>query len=111
LKDLIRLQAGICRTFGNPHRLHIIKLLCGGERTAAELIEKTGISKANMSQHMAMLVNKGIVNSEKRGLNVAYSLADKKIAQACSVMQEVTAGTIIRKHEIIKKHHKQEGKK
>ncbi len=111
MKDLIRLQAGICRTFGNPHRLHIIKLLCCGKKTATELIKETGISKANMSQHMAMLVNKGIVNSEKKGLNVVYSLADKKIAKACSIMQDITAATIIRKHQIIKKHHKKEGNK
>jgi ArsR family transcriptional regulator, virulence genes transcriptional regulator len=101
MKDLIRIQADICKTFANPSRLHIIKLLCKREMNAADLIKEVKISKANLSQHMSMLTGKGIVTSHKKGVNVYYALSDKKISQACSLMQEVAVGTINRRNSVL----------
>ena len=100
-RDIIKLQADICKTFSNPYRMHIVKLLCLGEMSAAGLLKETGISKANLSQHMAVLVNKGAVESRKKGVNVFYSLADRKIGQACSLMQEVVVSIINKTHRKI----------
>ena len=103
MKDIIRLQAGICKTFSNPSRMHVIKLLCTGEKQASELIKETGLSKANLSQHMSMLVSKGVVNSMRKGVNVFYSLSDPKIAKACNLMQEVVVNSIKKNHALISK--------
>jgi DNA-binding MarR family transcriptional regulator len=43
-----------------------VKLLCSKVKSATELLGKTGISKADLSQHMAVLVGKGAVNSSGR---------------------------------------------
>ena len=48
-------QAVICKAFANPTRLHLIDLLTKRECWAAELQESLGISKANLSQHLAIL--------------------------------------------------------
>lgn len=96
MKDLIKMQADICKTFANPSRLHIIKLLCERQMNAADLIKEVKLSKANLSQHMSMLTGKGIVISHKKGVNVYYALSDKKISQACSLMQEVVVNAINR---------------
>lgn len=101
MKDLIRMQAEICKTFANPARLHVIKLLCKKEMNASELIKEVKLSKANLSQHMSMLLNKGIVVSRKKGVNVYYALSDKKISQACSLMQEVVVNSINRKAKFL----------
>lgn len=103
MKDLISMQAEICKTFSNPARLHVIKLLCKREMNASQLIKEVRLSKANLSQHMSMLLNKGVVVSRKKGVNVYYALSDKKISQACSLMQEVVVNSLNRKKQVLEK--------
>ncbi|MEI7542746.1 MAG: metalloregulator ArsR/SmtB family transcription factor [bacterium] len=102
MKEIIKMQADICKTFANPSRLHIINLLCKKEMNAAELIKTVKVSKANLSQHMSMLISKGIVVSRKEGVNVYYVLSDKKISQACSLMKEVVVNSINNKMKSIR---------
>lgn len=102
MDKFIKMQAGICKTFSNPWRLFIIKMLCKKGRSAAELIGSTGMSKPNLSQHMSLLVEKGIVTSQRRGKQVYYSLSDPAIGQACSIMQKVVRNNIIKNSRILK---------
>jgi ArsR family transcriptional regulator len=101
--DIIKMQSEICKIFSNPYRMHIVKLLCVKDMSASGLLKETGLSKANLSQHMSMLVGKGAVHSRRQGVNVYYSLTDKKIGQACALMQEVVVNMIKRNNKIISK--------
>lgn len=59
MSDLFIRHADICKTFSNPKRLEIINSLRdNAELTAGQLLEKMDISKANLSQHMSVLVQK-----------------------------------------------------
>jgi ArsR family transcriptional regulator, virulence genes transcriptional regulator len=101
MDDMIKLQSELCKTFTNPFRMQIIKLLYKKEMQASELIQATEMSKANLSQHMAILVKNGIVDSKKEGRTVYYSLSDPKIRQACSIMQDIMVNTIKRKNSMV----------
>ena len=57
--------------------------------TASELIEKIGLSKANLSQHMSILKSKGVVLTRREGVNIYYRISNPKIIQACDLMREV----------------------
>jgi DNA-binding transcriptional ArsR family regulator len=103
MEETIKLQSELHKTLSNASRMQVIGLLHKREMRASELIEETEMSKANLSQHMAILVNSGIVNSERRGKSVFYNLSDPKIRQACSIMQEVMVTIIKRKHGIAEK--------
>jgi ArsR family transcriptional regulator, virulence genes transcriptional regulator len=103
MKDIIRMQSETYKTFSNPARLQIIRLLCGEEMNASELVKETGISKANLSQHMGMLVQNGVVKSRKEGAYVYYSLSDDKIVTACNLMQEIVIDGIKRKNKMIER--------
>jgi len=59
------------------------------ELTASQLMELMDISKANLSQHMAVLISKGVVKSKREGVNVYYRLSDDRITRACDIMREV----------------------
>jgi len=59
------------------------------ELTASQLMERMDISKANLSQHMAVLIQKGVVKSKREGINVFYRLSDDRITKACDIMREV----------------------
>jgi DNA-binding transcriptional ArsR family regulator len=103
MEELIKMQADLIKTFSSPHRLEIVKLLCDRELNASTLIEKTKISKANLSQHMAILTSSGIVTARREGTSVYYSLTDERISEACSIIGKVAMDNIRKKNDIIKR--------
>ncbi len=89
MEDIFELQADICKIFSHAKRLEIINTLKNGELSAGELIDKTSLSKANLSQHMNVLRSKGVVIARREGVNIYYRIANPKIVQACALMREV----------------------
>ncbi len=88
-QQLYELHASICQTLANPKRLEIITHLRDGEKTVGELIEAMQISQANLSQHLALMRQKGIVVARREGLNIYYRLSNSKIIKACDLMRQV----------------------
>jgi ArsR family transcriptional regulator len=89
MDDIYVLHADICKTLANPKRLEIINTLRDEELTASQLLMKINISKANLSQHMSILIQKGVVRAHRKGKNVFYRLSDNRIIKACDLMREV----------------------
>ena len=89
MKRIFELHADICKVFSNAKRLEILNTLRDKEMTASELIEKIGLSKANLSQHMSILKSKGVVLTRRQGVNIYYRIANAKIIQAYDLMREV----------------------
>ena len=89
MQELYELQADVCKVFSNPKRLEIINHLKEKELSAGELLEKTGLSKANLSQHMGVLRAKGVILSRREGVTVYYRISNPKIIEACILMREV----------------------
>jgi ArsR family transcriptional regulator len=89
MEKIYELHADLCKTFSNAKRLEIIDSLKDRERSASELIEKIGLSKANLSQHMSVLRSKGVILTRRDGVNVYYRIVNPKIIQACHLIREV----------------------
>ena len=87
--QLYELHASICQTLANPKRLEVIDRLRDGEHSVTELAEAMKISQANLSQHLAVMRQKGIVATRREGLNVFYRLSNPKIIKACDLMRQV----------------------
>jgi ArsR family transcriptional regulator len=88
-RQLYKLHAGICHTLANPKRLEIIDKLRDQELSVTELAEALGISQANLSQHLSLMRQRGIVTTRREGLNVFYRLSNPKIIKACDLMRQV----------------------
>lgn len=88
-KEVFRLQAEICKTLANPKRLEIISALKEGERSVGELVRELGINKANVSQHLAVLRQRGVVATRREGTTVYYRINNPKITEACALMKTV----------------------
>ena len=86
---IFELQADICQTLANPKRLQIIHLLHHGELSVGGMVAATGIAKANLSQHLSSMRQKGILVARREGTAVYYRLASPKITEACATMREV----------------------
>ena len=68
--------ARIGKALASPRRLELLDLLCQTERTVEQLAEQTGMSVANASQHLQVLEAAQLVQGNKQGRFVVYSLAD-----------------------------------
>lgn len=93
-KAIFELQAEICLALANPKRLHILDLLKDGEKSAGELGKAMGIPKANLSQHLTVLRQKGIVSARREGTNIYYRIAHPRIIEACSIMRGVLVDSL-----------------
>ena len=88
-QQLYRLQAELCQTLSDPTRLELLSLLGDTRRPVKDLVEATGQRQAKISQHLALLRQRGIVRAERIGTEVHYSLADARILEACRITREV----------------------
>ena len=88
-KSLFEMQAEICKTLTNPKRIEILNTLKNEEKTVTELVNALGASKANVSQHLAVMRHKGILATRREGVNIYYRVANPKVIEACTLMKEV----------------------
>ncbi|OGP17955.1 MAG: hypothetical protein A2V21_307015 [Deltaproteobacteria bacterium GWC2_55_46] len=88
-KEVFEMQAEICKTLANAKRLEIINALKDGELSVGDLVEMLGITKANVSQHLALLRQSRVVVSRRDGVNIYYRINNPKIIEACSLMKSV----------------------
>ena len=87
--SLYELHASICQVLANPKRLEIIDRLRAGEKSVSDLATALEVSQSNLSQHMGLMRQKGIVLARREGTNVYYRLANPKILKACDLMRQV----------------------
>ena len=88
-KSIYEMQAEVCKTLTNPKRIEILNTLQNEEKTVTELVNALGVSKANVSQHLAVMRHKGILATRRVGVNIYYRVANPKVIEACSLMKEV----------------------
>jgi ArsR family transcriptional regulator len=74
------------KALAEPMRLRLLNTLMQGERTVSQLVESTGASQANVSKHLAILREAGIVAARRSGLTTICSIADPAIYQICDIM-------------------------
>jgi len=88
-KAIFEMQAEICKTLTNPKRIEILNALKTDELTVTDLVNILGASKANVSQHLAVMRHKGILTTRREGVNIFYRVTNPKVIEACSLMKEV----------------------
>jgi len=88
MRELYRMHAEMCKVFSNPTRLEILHLLRYDELSVTGLIEKSKLSQANISQHLAIMKARGVVVSRRDGKNMYYRLANPKIVRAFDIIRD-----------------------
>ena len=87
----IDIKAKLYRGFADPSRLAILETLRDGARTVSELVEATGLSQSNASNHLACLWDCGLVAREQHGRFVHYRLGDTRVAELLGLADELLA--------------------
>lgn len=81
--------APIFRALGHPTRLGILRRALEGPLCVGELQDELGCSQPNISQHLAVLRDRGVVAPERAGTRVCYRLADERIGELLRLAAEI----------------------
>jgi DNA-binding transcriptional ArsR family regulator len=68
---------------GSPIRLRILSALCDQERSVSQLLERMDTTQPNLSQHLNVLYQSGIVAKRKEGTQVYYRVQSEKAVTLC----------------------------
>ena len=71
---LFQKQAEIAKAIAHPLRIAIIDFLKNGEQCVCDIAEHIGSERSNVSRHLAVMVNAGVLDYRKEGLKVIYEL-------------------------------------
>ena len=82
-EDLAELIARRFRAIAEPMRVRVLDLLRDGEASVNELAAQLGASQQNVSKHLAVLADVGIVGRRKDGNHVYYRIVDQGVLGLC----------------------------
>ncbi len=82
-------SAAVARALADPKRLCVLQSLAAGELSVRDLSDRVGCQVPNMSQHLAVLRNSGLVLTRRDGNAIYYRLADPRILEACRLLQSI----------------------
>ncbi len=84
--ELIPQVAQRFKALADAGRLRLLASLQKGERSVGELVEETGRTQPNVSQHLASLTHAGIVEARREGNRVFYRIADPTVLRICDAV-------------------------
>ncbi|HEX7611439.1 MAG TPA: metalloregulator ArsR/SmtB family transcription factor [Candidatus Limnocylindrales bacterium] len=87
-------SAAVAKALADPKRLCVLQSLAERELSVRELSEYVGCHVPNMSQHLAVLRNSGLVLTRRDGNAIYYRIADPRILEACRLLQSIAGGPL-----------------
>lgn len=94
-QEVFQLHADLLKAMAHPKRLEIIHLLRDQTLTVSQIQEMLDLPQANLSQHLTILRQSGIVSFRKKGKQVAYHLSHKNYVKASDLLRKI----LIEKHQ------------
>lgn len=92
------------KALASPHRLELLELLAQGARTVEALSKESELSIANASQHLRVLRQAGLVESQRQGLFVEYRLAGPEIFELCRALRIVAENRHAELERLVREH-------
>jgi ArsR family transcriptional regulator len=86
---LYEMQAAMCKTTSNPVRLSILRLIGDQELSVSVIAVRLGQPIPTVSKHLNMMKSHGVVRSRREGNVVFYSVTDRRILKAISLLSDV----------------------
>jgi ArsR family transcriptional regulator len=89
-KDEDILQASLAmKAIAHPLRLKVLCVLGAGELSVQDIVDSVGTSQSNISQHLAILRDKGILSTRKDANRVYYRVGDQRTLKLVGMMRDV----------------------
>ena len=99
--ELVELIARRFRVIGEPMRIRLLDRLRSGELSVAELSAAVAASQQNVSKHLGVLHEAGIVSRRKDGNRVLYAIADEAVFALCEAVCGALAAQVAELAELL----------
>lgn len=96
-RDAVELVAARFRTLGEPIRIQLLQALQSGGRNVSDLVSAAGSTQSNVSRHLRILQDAGLVGRRQEGNSVYYSIADPTVFALCDAVCN-SIGTRLTQH-------------
>ncbi len=88
-EKLMAMKAEVFAAVGQPVRLAIVELLAEGPMCVCDIAQKVRAERSNVSRHLGVLVQAGVLSCEKQGLKMIYTLERPCILDAVKCVEKV----------------------
>ena len=102
-QDLSEIKSEILTAMGHPNRIRILEFLKDGEKCACEIVPALKIEQSNLSRHMKILVQAGILDNWKEGQKVMYKIADKRFIKILDDISTILKNKIKSRMDVLAK--------
>jgi DNA-binding transcriptional ArsR family regulator len=92
--EVVQQVAEYFSVLGEPMRLRILNLLRDGEKCVQDLVDATNTSQANVSKHLKVMLQAGILTRRSKGTLAYYSVEDDLIFELCGLVCDRLASRI-----------------
>jgi DNA-binding transcriptional ArsR family regulator len=82
----LNLIADFFKVLSEVSRLHIVCSLRSGAKNVTQIIEVTGLGQANVSKHLKILAQAGVVSRTQQGINVYYQISNPFVFELCDLV-------------------------
>ena len=89
---LRRLKAEFFKALAHPLRIRILELLRSGPLSVTQIQEATSVPNTSVSQQLAVLRGRGIVDTERRGTTIIYRVADPQLFDLLDIARRIFSG-------------------
>ncbi|MDH4203379.1 MAG: metalloregulator ArsR/SmtB family transcription factor [Phycisphaerae bacterium] len=86
--QLYKRQADIAKAIAHPVRVAALDFLKNGEQCVCDIAETVGSERSNLSKHLSIMVNAGVLASRKDGLKVMYSIKTPCVLKFLDCLKE-----------------------
>lgn len=89
MEDIEDPREDVFEALAHYRRILIVELLKEGRKCASELIPALGIDQSAVSRHLSILKKAGLIVARKEGVNVYFSIADKRVFKLLELATEI----------------------
>lgn len=97
---LYEFHAQFCKTLADANRLLIIAELVKGEKSVSDLANNLGLNQSNVSKHLSLMRERGLVATRRDGVSIYYSLSDPRIFKAIELLIKVQSDQVAMRHKL-----------
>jgi rhodanese-related sulfurtransferase/DNA-binding transcriptional ArsR family regulator len=94
--------AVVAKSLGHAHRLDLLEQLAQGERSVEMLAERTGLSIANVSQHLQQMRRAGLIGSRRERRYVYYRLADDSVLDLLAALRRIAEQSLAEVERVVR---------
>lgn len=87
IRESAQARASICRVFGSTYRVMIAWVLGDREMPVSDIAAAVDSSMQNVSQHLRLMKDKGILQSRREGRSIYYRIAENELTRQCPIFQ------------------------